>query len=523
MKRLKSMRHSLKYRLAAFVILALGLSVALCFVASKTLLDDYFVYSERRNISKLYKEINDTLNESGQIDSLYLESLSGQKNVKIMIVEKKDDGFGNNSIEMVYSSAGKGGYMYRAMYELLQNLNSSALLQSEMNEIYTEIREKGYVVLDHKNDRLDLTSIDLLGSLGDNYLIILDSSMESLETAANIAVHFLAIASVIVSLLASVFVYFYSKRMTRPIEEMSEIAGRMANLDFEAKVTNLPEDEIGHLGQSMNQLSSQLESTITELKNANVSLMRDNEEKTQIDEMRKEFLAHVSHELKTPIALISGYAEGLADGVNDDEESRNFYCEVIMDEAKKMNQMVANLMSLNELEFGQNQLEVERFDISEMIFGMVEVNKKRFAEKQAELNVRYAGNGSPGSDQVGLADSKSPVFVWADQLKIEDVLNNYLSNAFHFVAEGGKVEVKVEEVAEKIRISVYNDGPGIPQDDLEKIWIKFYKVDKARTREYGGSGVGLSIVAAIMNAHHMKYGVENQGKGVEFWFELEKA
>ncbi len=507
MKRLKNMSHSLKYRLAVFVILALGLSVALCFVASKTLLDDYFIYSERRNISKLYKEINDTLNESGQIDSLYLESLSGQKNVKIMIVEKKDDGFGNNSIEMVYSSADTGGYMYRAMYELLQNLNSSALLQSEMNEIYTEIREKGYVVLDHKNDRLDLTSIDLLGSLGDNYLIILDSSMESLQTAATIAVHFLAIASVIVSLLASIFVYFYSKRMTRPIEEMSEIAGRMANLDFEAKVTNLPEDEIGHLGESMNQLSSQLESTITELKNANVSLMRDNEEKTQIDEMRKEFLAHVSHELKTPIALISGYAEGLADGVNDDEENRNFYCEVIMDEAKKMNQMVANLMSLNELEFGQNQLEVERFDISEMICGMVEVNKKHYAEKQAELNV----------------DSEGPIFVWADQLKIEDVLNNYLSNAFHFVAEGGKVEVKIEDVAEKIRISVYNDGPTIPEEGLEKIWVKFYKVDKARTREYGGSGVGLSIVAAIMNAHHMKYGVENQEKGVKFWFELEKA
>lgn len=507
MNRINRMRHSLKYRLAVFVILALGLSVALCFVASKTLLDDYFIYSERRNISKLYKEISDTLNESGQIDSLYLESLSGQKNVKIMIVEKKDDGFGNNSVEMVYSSAGNGGYMYRAMYELLQNLNSSALLQSEMNELYTEIREKGYVVLDHKNDRLDLTSIDLLGSLGDDYLIILDSSMESLETAANIAVHFLAIASVIVSVLASIFVYFYSKRMTRPIEEMSEIAGRMANLDFEAEVTKLPDDEIGKLGRSMNSMSKQLEHTITELKNANVELLRDNEKKTQIDEMRKEFLSHVSHELKTPIALIQGYAEGLLEGVSEDEESRNYYCEVIMDEAQKMNQMLQELLSLNELESGQNQLDIERFDLSQMLDSVILANRKRFDQKDVTVKASYP----------------EKLFVWGDALRIEDVINNYISNAYNYSPQGGRVEVYTENHDANVRLWVYNIGDRIPEEELDQIWIKFYKVDKARTREYGGSGIGLSIVAAIMQAHHMAYGVENRENGVAFYIELEKV
>ncbi len=503
----RNRQRSLRWRLSIFVIVSLGLTVALCWVAGKTLLEDYFIYSEKRTITRLYQEISQTMEQEGKIDSTYLESLSNQKNVNIMVVAKKNDGFGNNKVELVYSSAVKGGYAYRGMFDLLQNLNSSELLQSEMNEIYRNVREKGFVVLNHTEPKLDLTSIDLLGSLGENYLIIVDSSAERLQASAAIAVRFLAMASILVSAVASVFVFFYSRRFTRPIEEMSEIAGRMANLDFEAKVTKLPDDEIGKLGESMNSMSEQLERTITELKNANVELLRDNEKKAQIDEMRKEFLSHVSHELKTPIALIQGYAEGLAEQINEDAESRAFYCEVIVDEAQKMNQMVQQLLSLNELESGQNQLDIERFDLSQVLDSVIAANKKRFSEKNVTLQTNYP----------------EKLYVWGDALRIEDVVNNYINNAYNYSPSGGNVEVYIDNHKANVLLWVYNKGDRIPDEELDQIWIKFYKVDKARTREYGGSGVGLSIVAAIMQAHHMDYGVENRKDGVAFYIELEKA
>jgi signal transduction histidine kinase len=345
----------------------------------------------------------------------------------------------------------------------------------------------------------------LIGVLGSNYYIAIDSSVESLQTAAGIATRFLAYAGAFVTILASFLMLWYSRRFTKPIEEMSEIAMRMTNLDFEARVTNLPNDEIGQLGNSMNQLSSQLEETISELKSANAELQKDIAQKVKIDEMRKEFLSHVSHELKTPIALIQGYAEGLVDNVNEDPESRDFYCDVIIDEAKKMNTMVQKLMTLNQIEFGQNQVNMERFNITELIHNIVESNQIRFQKKQVKLEYYQT----------------APVYVWGDEFMIEDVLNNYISNAFNHVVEEGAIRIWIEQDEDKARIWVYNDGNLIPQEELSKIWIKFYKVDKARTREYGGSGVGLSIVAAIMETHGNKYGAVNKIHGPAFYFELE--
>ena len=198
--------------------------------------------------------------------------------------------------------------------------------------------------------------------------------------------------------------------------------------------------------------------------------------------MRKEFLSHVSHELKTPIALIQGYAEGLKENITDDEESKDFYCEVIADEAKKMNAMVKKLLTLNQIEFGNNQLSMQRFDVFE---------------------------------------EEAPVYVWADELMIEEVFSNYLSNALNHVYENGTIRIWFERMDSNLRIHVYNDGKCIPEEELNKLWIKFYKVDKARTREYGGNGIGLSIVAATMKAHGKDFGVANKENGVDFYFDLD--
>ena len=302
-------------------------------------------------------------------------------------------------------------------------------------------------------------------------------------------------------------VYLISRQITKPIEELTGISERMIHLDFDAKYTGKSRTEIAQLGQNINELSYTLEQTISELKSANNELQRDIERKNKIDEMRKEFLANVSHELKTPIALIQGYAEGLKEGISDDEESRNFYCEVIMDEAAKMNNMVKKLMTLNELEFGNEKVEMERFDIVALIRNYLQASELLCRQKEIQV----------------IMEAKKPVYVWADEFMIEEVFGNYFSNALNHIAGKRVIDVKLNRHDNLVRVSVFNTGEQIPEDSLPHIWDKFYKVDKARTRAYGGSGVGLSIVKAVMEALNQKYGAVNYDNGVEFWFELESA
>jgi two-component system sensor histidine kinase VanS len=496
-------KHSLRVKMTVCLIVMMMASIFFCWILNLTMMEDYFLQNERKNISKAYTAIDQKFASEDTVNTLYLERLAMNHNLKIMIAQPVRDLRGI-SLEMVYSSAGKDGNLYDHMYNILKEIQEYQMF-GEQSKAGREIQQKGYSISEHTDSKLDSTSINLLGVLDGGYLIVIGSSVESLRTAAGIATRFLAYAGIFVTVLASIVMFFYSRRFTRPIEEMSEISKRMTNLDFDARVVHLPKDEIGQLGKSMNQMSEQLEETISKLKTANATLQRDINQKIQIDEMRKEFLSHVSHELKTPIALIQGYAEGLVDNVNEDEESRQFYCDVIIDEAKKMNGMVQKLMTLNQIEFGQNQVVLNRFDLTEVLKNIVASNRIRFQKKDVSVEFYHT----------------DPVSVWGDEFMIEDVINNYISNAYNHVTEHGKVKVWMEPKGNKIRTWVYNDGMPIPQQDLEKVWIKFYKVDKARTREYGGSGVGLSIVAAIMDAHGQSYGVENREQGVAFYFELE--
>ena len=279
----------------------------------------------------------------------------------------------------------------------------------------------------------------------------------------------------------------------------------MIHLDFEAKYSGNSKTEIALLGRNINELSTTLEKTISELKSANNELQRDIEKKTKIDEMRTEFLSGVSHELKTPIALIQGYAEGLKEGITDDEESRDYYLDVIMDEASKMNTMVKKLLTLNQLEFGKDAVTMERFDMVALIKNYLHASEVLC--KQKEIRV--------------MMEDYPPIYVWADEYQVEEVFGNYFTNAMNHVAGEGVIDVKCIKNNGILRVSVFNTGNPIPEEAIPHLWDKFYKVDKARTRQYGGSGVGLSIVKAIMEAMNQKYGVINYDNGVEFWFELE--
>ena len=287
----------------------------------------------------------------------------------------------------------------------------------------------------------------------------------------------------------------------------------MKQLDFSAKYDGANHTELDILGRNMNELSEKLEETISALRTANNDLQRDLDRRNRQEEMRQDFLSNVTHELKTPIALIRGYAEGLQDGIADDPESRAFYLDTIVDESDKMNVIVQKVLLLNQLEFGDDSVAMERFDVADMIRNYL--GSASLLAEQENIKVQF--------------EQKSPVYVWGDPFMIQEVFQNYYSNALHYVearSEKGSLPEKVIDIrcdvsGDTARVTVFNTGNPIPEDSLPHIWEKFYKVDKARTRAYGGSGVGLSIVKAIMDLHHKAYGADNYQNGVAFWFELD--
>lgn len=372
-------------------------------------------------------------------------------------------------------------------------------------------RDDNYVIQRYKDDHLKNTVyLELFGTFPSNgYHILLRVPVESLRTSARISNEFVFYMILIAIIVSVLLIDFVSKKITKPITELTELSERMANLDFNVRYTSGGKNEIGRLGEHFNQMSSTLEKTISELKTANNELQANLDAKIKADDERREFLSNVSHELKTPLALIQGYAEGLLDCVNDDEESRDSYCSVIIDEAGKMNLLVRKLMDLNQLESGYDKIEMVRFDLAELLRGKAAATKILADQKGARIEL----------------SCPECVHVWGDEFKVEEVLTNYLSNAINHVEGELRIQVRVEEdtARHKVRTTVYNTGRQIPEEDLDHVWDKFFKVDKARTRAYGGSGVGLAIVKAIMESFHQKYGVRNVSDGVEFWFELESG
>lgn len=490
---MKSIKKSIKKQLVAVFLGLLVLILGLIFIVNNNFLEHYYTSRKTVEMQELYQLIDSALRAGGgRIDDENMQNSIGEKIQRnnIFVLVK------NERLETVLETMPEQyGSMYLQMMGYIFGKNKGDMVVStEQYNIYKAQRPDnsgGY--------------LEMYGVISDEYLFLMQSPLASIQDSAGIANRFLVYVGCTALIFGALFVWFFSKRITDPILELAEISKRMANLDFDAKYTSGGIDEIGVLGENFNSMSKRLEETISELKTANNQLHKDIEQKEKIENMRTEFLGNVSHELKTPLALIQGYAEGLKEGVNDDPESREFYCDVIMDEANKMNQMVKNLLVLNQLEFGSEELDVQRFDVVRLIRGVLA--SCDILIQQAEATVDF------------IADEE--VYVWADEFKTEQVIRNYLTNAIHHTDFEKRIEIRVIQKEDTVRVTVFNSGKPIPEEDVAKLWDKFYKVDKAHTREYGGNGIGLSIVKAIMESFQQEYGVHNFDNGVEFWFELD--
>lgn len=474
------------------LLLVAGTVVLLLFL-NNTFLERYYIYNKQNELLDGFYTIDEASRDGSlgtEAFDISFERICSNGNIDIII-------FGNN--QMIVSSSNNSGFWKELINDMLYSVQ-----QKEGELIATA---DNYMLERQTDSRLESEYLVLWGRLDDNSYIYMRTALESIRESADITNRFFAYVGILAVLVSIVVIIFLSKNISHPIQELSAISSQMSNLDFDAKYQSRKHSsrEIEQLGCHMNELSETLQKTISELKVANNELQRDIRKKEQIDEMRKEFLSNVSHELKTPLALIQGYAEGLKEGITEDTQSRDFYCDVIMDEADKMNQMVKKILTLNQLEFGNETIEMSRFDMFELIQGVM--NASSLLAEQSGIQMELKAEG--------------PLYVWGDEFKAEEVITNYLSNALHYAEGEKRITVFGEKRDNLLRVSVFNTGAPIPEEELDKIWEKFYKVDKARTREYGGSGIGLSIVKAIMDSFNQKCGVCNHGNGVEFWMEME--
>jgi signal transduction histidine kinase len=486
------MRQSINRQITAIFAGITVLLLVTLILANTGLLEPYYVMQKERAFISMYKSLSDAVKNGTYED----------ETTKTTLVNEAESG---NITFLVYDAGTGKGVTNSFDIGSLKNQLSGYLLNQlqEDSEILQET--DAYQITRTKDIRSERDYLEMWGSCETNVYFLLRSPLESLRESAALSNKFLLRLGLLEISFGIIAVWYFSRRLSAPILELVRLSKKMTDLDFEARYESGGENEIGILGENFNKMSEKLKASIAELKSANLKLAHDLERKEKDEQLQRELLGNVSHELKTPIALIQGYAEGLKEGVNADEESRNFYCDVIVDEAAKMNRMVQNLLALNQLEYGKNEPVFERFDIVSVISGVLKSMEILADQSGAKIIFRPA----------------APIFVWSDVQDVETVLRNYLSNAFHHLSGDRVIEVKTNIENERLRVSVFNTGEKIPEDDLQHIWDKFYKVDKAHTREYGGSGIGLSIVKATVSSLGQEYGVRNYENGVEFYFTLD--
>lgn len=486
------MKQSFRRQLTMVFTAVMAGTLLLIFFSGMIFLEKYYILNKQNQVMNVYTTLNVAAAEGTMDTEEFQENLQNSSvtdNISVIVM-------GTDNRIRFYST--------RDIEQLKFQLWNYILDRESVDLIKILDKQPNYILRQSRDRILGMEYLEMLGTLGSGDYFIMRSPLESIHDSVLLANRFYVIIGSVVIVISAAIIYLFSRKITKPIMELAEISKRMTDLDFDAKFESKGENEVDVLGEHMNLLSETLEKTISELKTANNELRRDIEQKEKIDEMRKEFLSNVSHELKTPLALIQGYAEGLKDGISDDPESRDYYCEVIVDEAGKMNTMVKKLLTLNEMEFGQETVQMERFNVAELIEGLAQSCSLLIEQKEGKLRMQV----------------ENPLYVWSDELKIEEVLTNYISNACNHLDGERIIEIKAEQKDDKVRISVFNTGKQIPEEDMDRIWEKFYKVDKAHTREYGGSGIGLSIVKAVMESVNGTYGVKNYNNGVEFWIEL---
>lgn len=371
------------------------------------------------------------------------------------------------------------------------------------NIAYLKQNSKPILINAQKGRDMPGNIIDISPDKQKNSVVFAVTSLQPISEAVSVIKQFYVYFCIVAIFLIIILALIYSNMIAKPLVKISKSAAIMAKLDFSYKCPVNSNDEIGSVARSLNFLSDNLERALNSLKEANAKLEEDIEKERNLEKMRKEFVAAVSHELKTPITLIDGYASALKDNIFEEKE-KDFYLDIITDEAKKMGGLVSDMLDLSHLESGIFKLNRDEFNISDLL----RLTLKKYGAPMDEKHIRL---------ETELLDD---VNVYGDWMRLEQVMTNFITNAIKNVNEDGTIYVRMVKLNDSVSIEVENTGSKIPEEDIPKLWDRFYKIDKSRQRKLGGTGIGLSIVKNILLLHGYSYGVCNTERGVKFYFSV---
>jgi len=335
-----------------------------------------------------------------------------------------------------------------------------------------------------------------IGSDGD-VLGIVRFAMPLSEVQLEMQVIYRAVlfGAVVALVIALVITYFVSRSMTSPIREMREIAQRLAEGDFSRKVRIKNKDELGELAGSLNTMADELQAKIENLK--------------RMDKVRTDFVANVSHELKTPLTLIKGYIETLEDKAISDTKKAGKFISIIKDHTNRLSNIIDDLLSLSELELSRDSIEKSEFDLKSLIDDIALGFGHALAAKRQTLTIEPRGNN---------------FMIRADRDKIEQVFVNLIDNAIKYTKAAGRIRVCLAQQDKEVVVTVEDNGIGIPKEHIDRVFERFYRVDRARSRQLGGTGLGLGIAKHIVLAHKGEIRIESDvSKGTKVFVTLPKA
>ena len=360
------------------------------------------------------------------------------------------------------------------------------------------IPQDGYEIIIQPILAVPGDSLILRGTLSNGYFIEIHSPVSAIQENISYVNEFLLYVGIFGFLLALSIAYIMANYFTKPIREINRIAKNMRKLDFTQLSTIQSNDELGELSESINNLAETLSNTFDNL-NEELTLNKN------LSRKRRELLNNVSHELKTPLALIQGYSEGLKLNIDTSEEQRQYYTEVIMDEAKNMNRIIEDLLEIEDVDSNFKVSITENVDLKKYVSSRINKHKMSIKEKGLFLEETYEKN----------------ITVNIDKYLVDRILTNYIVNSINYCEPKGEIKISFESIDSKVRIKIFNTHKGLSEEEITQIWDSFYKTDQSRHRESGGHGLGLSIVKSIQGQLKEAYGVRNTDNGVEFWFDVE--
>ncbi|AYD40515.1 HAMP domain-containing protein [Clostridium fermenticellae] len=422
-----------------------------------------------------------------------MSSIEDSHNVKLAILDK----YGKLKFIVSYDNEKLDESRIRAINSAIKSSNIDPTMTSK-----TINNGKPLVFISDKpKDPIkDIISVDFDKKKGEILFAI--SSLQPVNEASSVIkefyIYFLIIAIFVILILS----LFYSHAITKPLVILNKSALKMADLDFSQKSNIKRDDEIGSLSNTLNFLSENLFKSLNSLRSANLKLEKDIEKERELEKMRKEFVAAASHELKTPISLIEGYAEAIKDGVFSDSKEHDYYLDVIIDESKIMGNLVYDMLQISQLESGRLILNKENFYLDKMLDDIISKFSTLINQKNIELHAKI---------------DKS-VKINADWNKIEQVINNFLTNAIRYTNKNEIINIYLKYDNPYFTFSIENSSNPMSDEQLSKIWDRFYKVDKSGNRKLGGTGLGLTIVKNILILHKFDFGVRNTALGIEFYF-----